>query len=453
MVPRYDVHVWLLLGFMSAFGAGCSEAPAGGNDGGEGDDGNGATEALSWPAEELAAFEGGRAPDVSVTAGGVVLLALEREGRSEVIVDPGGQAVVVDLGEGEGGRITASPNDEEAVVLFQRYDATLGGDVTFCAWLNDGELQAPPFELIDDQEEWGLSRTERGISLYWTGAGPAAFLHSHLREISGAVEQDSRADFILLPVPRPEAGPVGLPSLGMRLATHPSYHRISHGESPTIFDLTDHPLSTPEKPMVLAAKSRAENLSEGEDFEPALQWILAMTMPGNDSHWGNWFGPVDDGTSPMPFESNTSWIEIHRLEPRKGVVTWHAPSGGMVFDVFMTSLLIDDDGVPELGEDYINVSQTYGMTDHSEHPVVRGTGDGRAWVTWRESTFGPRVSLYDEDLNRLGAAAPDVDLRQSGSAPMGAALLPGGDLVVAAQVSPKDSSPEVRVWRIELPRP
>ena len=82
----------------------------------------------------------------------------------------------------------------------------------------------------------------------------------------------------------------------------------------------------------------------------------------------------------------------------------------MLYEVitFLAGFELGEDGSPVLTTGSQNLSMTTGATDSSDFPIVAPVGDGRFWVAWRETTYGPRVALMSADLRILALNAPNL---------------------------------------------
>lgn len=441
---------WMTFG-LAAIGIGCSSPTIGkeaGGDGGDDDLKDGDETLLRWPQDSLR-LPGASAPDLALTAGGTMLIAYLESGRVRLAVDPIDGAGVLDLGPGASlpPRLVVSDQTEQAVVLWSPVDTSLYG-----AWIDQGELDGSPFELVSQQGRWALEwKPSRGLKGIWTAAGPVVLTLAACPEVeiydpSGELveRQFPSSDWFAFAVPRPEAGALPVPPEAQALFGVEHGVFLGFGETASLLDL-DGSSAGAEGPSVLAVSNlRHEPVGGGP---PGMWWAVARRGAG-----AGWFSPGLSGVAAMPGEAaGFAWLQVHPLGPDQAVLTWCQASGGLVFDVFMTRLERDADGTPSPDSDAINVSQTYGLTEHSEFPIVLPAGGGRLWVTWRESYFGPRVALYDAGLSRLAIAAPEEEYNLNGSAPMGAAVDAQGALWLAAQVEGQAGQPEVRLWRIEHP--
>ncbi len=433
---------------------GCTEPVIDGGGWGDGGGRDDPGDGLQWPDASAIILAAG-SPDLARASGGTLLLITSEAGRVMLRSDPqqAEPAAPVDLGPGGGlPRIAVDPGSEQAAVVWIRDGYTL-----MTAWIDQGEPDGAAFELISAEDrrgkEWSPSR---GHSLRWFADGPVLTMISALPQVEvygpggDVVErQDPRSDWFAIAVPRPETGTLPQPPESMRLFTRPASVWLGHAEWPTALDLAGTSAAI-DGPALLAV-SNMQQFIDGEG--PFMSYMVGRrsTIGGFPYEWV--YNDQSGDTVRLPgVEGGVSWIQGHPLDDGAALLSWCAPSGGMVFDVFVTTMTVADDGTPSLGDQAINVSQTLGLTDHSEAPLVLSAGGGRFWIAWRETSFGPRVALYEADLTRVGIAAPDNELNVSSTAPLGAAVNPDdGALWLAAQVAPVEGEPEVRLWRIEQP--
>ncbi len=403
--------VWALCALF-ALSTACGEPATddGGDDGG-GDGGDDAT--LSWPEAPTAVVSGAAAPALAVTAEGTVVLAYVNDGQVWVEVDPPA-ATPVAVGDSVSDRtqLTAagSPSGDQALVVW-----TYGRHV----WI-DGGTVGTAGRLVDS---WDVADRVR---LSWTGERPLLAMET------GAAGQ-------VLVVGDPTAAMAPAPQAGDTLIAVRSGFRY-HQESLAAVDLGED--------QVLAFSPWGVT-SDG-DYGTDASWASGQCP--TDSAPG-WCQPQQSGTFalPGPDNQNRTWIQAHQLGAGSLALTWAAtPGGTMVFDVFLARLTFDATEGPALGATNVNVSDTPGTTDNSDHPFVLPAGDGRLWVAWREQAFGPRVALYDSELNRLALVAPDRDPNLNLTQAIAAAVGPDGSLHLAGAVTTGDTN-EVHYWRLAGP--
>ena len=153
----------------------------------------------------------------------------------------------------------------------------------------------------------------------------------------------------------------------------------------------------------------------------------------------------------MP-EPHAAWIQLWPLGPDRYAMTWGGTPTSLVFDVFVTGVTLDANHAPTLDSTYVNVSATSGVTQNSDHAIVRPTGDGRAWLAWRETDYGPRVALLSQDLQPTLILSPSVNFPCSSDSSIGARVDAEGTLhLVAGTRANEGTGRQVRYWKIPLP--
>lgn len=432
------------------------------------DKGGGDPARLQWPEARLV-VPGARTPALAI-AGGTVLLAYTRADQ-ELVLRAGpvdGSEVVLSTRDEPGAgvtryappRIAADPGARQAVVLWSFGEADLR-----TAWWRDGALEAPDTSIIDLRGLPLLAwEPARSLSVAWSSSGPLAVIDSiepsvQVMNPDGTLGPSQKARDVVyaFPIPEPSDPPLPWPDATVELADYPGGYYMGYGESPTIVPLAMRAEWGPG-PAALVVAPFQKWAVEGTGTRPlGPAWAVARLVPGSAGREGCWLQPVARGNMDLPDPEGKAWIQIHPLGPDHGVLTYCRPEGDTaVYDIFMQRYVLGTDGVPAVEGGFVNVSETFGWTDHSEYPVVLPAGDGRFWVAWRESEFGPRVALHDAQLNRVGIAAPEVELHQDPSDAVAAAVDATGALHLAAVVFPRssqigDGDPEVRYWVIERP--
>jgi hypothetical protein len=435
-----------------------------------GKDKGGEPQKLTWPAERLV-VTGAHAPALAI-AGGTVLLAYAREDGKMVLragAETGAEVLLSTRTNEEGAtlssrsfpKIAGDPSSRHAVVLWSWGEADLR-----MAWWKDDVLEitdASPINLA------GLTiyswLPARNLNLAWTDGGPLAALQSNepavqLQNPDGtwAQPQLGRDVWYALKVPRATDAPVLWPDATVELFNYAGGMYLGFGEAPSLVPLASRP-EWGTGPAALVAPSFMATKTEGDITRfLGMNWAIARQVPGSAARNGSWLEPVTKGhMEVVPDPEYKSWIQLHPLGPDNGILTYCRPDGGTaVYDVFAQRYVLSAEGVPSVEGEAINVSETFGGTDGSEYPVVLPTGDGRWWIAWRESEFGPRVALYDALMNRVGIATPDVDLHQNEAESVAAAVDANGALHLAAVVNPSRTQGnqglnEVRYWVLERP--
>ncbi len=432
------------------------------------DKGGGEPAKLQWPEARLV-VPGATTPALAI-AGGTVLLAYSRADL-ELVLRAGpvdGAEVVLSTRDAPGARVTrfappkiaADPDGRQAVVLWSFGEADLR-----TAWWRDGTVEAPDTSIIDFS---GLPllgwMPARNLSVAWSPTGPMAVVDSiepsiQIMNPDGSLGPSQKARDVVyaFPIPGPSEPPLPWPDASVELADYPGGYYMGYGECPSIVPLAARAEWGPGPAALVVAPFQKWVVEDAGTRPLGPAWAIARRVPGSADRNGRWLQPVARGNLDLPDPQSKAWMQVHPLGADSGILTYCRPDGGTaVYDIFMQRYVLGDDDVPVVQGQAVNVSQTYGLTDHSEYPVVLPAGDGRFWFAWRESEFGPRVALYDALLNRVGIAAPDVELHQGESEAVAAAVDAAGALHLAAVVYPQSNrrqqgDPEVRYWVLDRP--
>ncbi len=380
-----------------------------GTDGTDGGDDGGVS--LPWPDTTLE-MEGVQ-PSIALGGDGMLVLAFEHEGKVWVLQDPvsGTKPVAVEESAGESTwvRAVGAPEDDSVLVAWSYARGV---------WVDEAGPGLPSDKMVDSFEVGDR------VGLAWSMDGPLLLL------------DDKSGTHVLLVK---ESGPAPAPvpdDLLIAPNAGTGFHYFN--EIPTVADLGSGD--------VLAFALLGEENDSG--YGTKARWVIGQRVQN-----GEYYRPRDSGTLDLPGgrEQNHFWIQVHRLDADRWILSWAQVSpGSQVFDVFLSKLGFGQDGVPELEGDAVNISNTPGETDNSDHPLVLPAGDHRIWVAWREINFGPRVALLDNDLKMLAITAPDDELDLDESQPISAAVDKNGTLHLVAVVRP-DGDAKIRYWQFELP--
>ncbi|MBW2703273.1 MAG: hypothetical protein JRF33_20830 [Deltaproteobacteria bacterium] len=381
---------------------------AGTQDGGDADGGTG----LSWP--EASASFAGHQPALAIHPDGRILLAYESGGQTWLRMNPASSDEPQLLGTGvsEYGDLQAAASpDENVSLVVWRY----GNGV----WIDGSATDLPAAHLVDSFD------VASNIRLTWTGTKPLMVMENRNAVQAWSPNPDARA-------------PIVAPVEADRLLT--AFDGMRHyGEDVSAVEL--------DQQSILAFQPVGETGPAGSGS--LASYVIARRDPNQSPY----YRPEHSDTLALPDsdELNPRWIQVHDLGELGLLLSWTETSpGSMVYDVMLNRLSLDEGNRPQLNGNPVNLSGTGGQTDNSDFPVVLPTGEGRIWVAWRETSFGPRVALYDPELNREGLIAPDEELDQDGSQPISAVVDADGSLHLVAVVHP-DQDAQIRYWRITLP--
>lgn len=410
---RMRIAIWALV--LTAGLGGCPEpgvgpgAPDAGRDGGASDGGG---EAAAWPEAERV-LENATNPALTVSADGTIRLAYQQDGWIRVGELAGGDPVDVAEGDYERGDelwLSSAPDADRALLVW---------NPGWGAWLVDGALDGAPFRLA----ELGLVN----LSPAWTRVGPVVTART-----GDFYRGDTLVRGKLVAFRVEDASPVPVPSDAEALEAVGSTFYL-WGERERLVDLGERGF--------LVFRMSPERNPEDPDGVLARWWRLRSTAASR------YLEVVDTGT--LAGLSAPRWIQPWDLGDGRFALTWCAPTNSLVQDVFVAELSIDASGVPTLAGPGENVSLTSGLTDNSDDPRLLPTGDGRFWLAWRESSYGPRAALLGPDLSPTHLFGPREELESDTSAQLDAVVDADGNLVLAASFT--GDRLRVRVFRLPLP--
>ncbi|GEM_PF-2443649 len=410
---------------------------------------------ISWPGDALV-VEGAMKPAVAVTGSGRVVLSYVKEGTlwmGEVKEGSLASDALLSLGSASdrhAPRMAAEPNGQRVFVAWVRG----GDDGLMGAWWKNGELEAEPALLVDrltsKYQEWSPAREH---SVVWTSEWPVVFALGAAGDVwlegTGQVQTANSSWYAFAP-PGPGKGPLPAPQETQQLFFVDRGIWLGHGEAPRLLDLQSAPDSDTLDYLFAVSNLAAE---DGEGYGRSAAWALAWRERAGEIDAGGFYWRGETGTLPLPdIDSNAMWIQIHDDGEGDALLSWCKSAGkGMVYDIFVAPLLLLNAQSPALGEPVLNISNTPGLTDHSEHPVILPAGRGALWVAWRESFFGPRVSAYQtKDLTRIASASAPNEWHLSDADPIAAAVDTDGALLLAATfMDPYVGQPTIRLWRFD----
>ena len=415
---RFGLRKTPALLFSAFFVCACSNATGlPDNDGGadanteDGGDADGGSDLL-WP--EASASFAGYQPALAIHPDGRILLAYESEGQVWLRMNPASadEPQLLGSGVGENSVVQAAASPEENVSL-----------VAWCygigVWIDGSTATLPAAHLVDSFD------VAADMRLTWTGTKPLLVMENRNAVQAWSPDPDSQ-------------NPIAAPVEADRLLT--AFDGMRHyGEDVSAIELDEQ--------GILAFQPVAEAGPTG--YDNLARYVIARKDPVQSPY----FRPERSDTLTLPGsdELNRRWIQVHDLGELGPVLSWTETSPGtMVYDVFLNRMSLDEEDRPRLRGNPVNLSGTGGQTDNSDFPVVLSTGEGRIWVAWRESFFGPRVALFDSELNRLGLIAPDNELNQYNNQPISAVVDAAGSLHLAAVVRPAQEA-QIHYWRIDLP--
>ena len=375
---------------------------------------------LAWPAAS-ATIAGATTPALALV-GGKQVLTFTRNYKLLVLADAvaGGMPLEVGAGSDTYDVRAAAPaaSSGESIVLWSQ---------GLHSYLSNGVPNGAGISLINAD----ITNDIAHLGVTWSGARPIAALQVMFN-------LGARTSFFALAL-----GPQGSAPPAAVLLSAPSATVLQgFGESPSVLDLQDG--------RALLFAPTGEVAPNG--YGTLARWYLVGPDPAGGA--SAFLLQQSTGQLQLPGDvlKNRDWIQVHDLGAGKAAFTWAQTSpSNAVYDVFLSTLTVAADGTPALGATFVNVSNTTGQVDNSDFPVVRSTGDGRLWITWREAKFGPRVALYDAQLKRIGIIAPDVELNCDSSQSISAVVDSTGALHMAAVVRPDTLTPEVRTWIIARP--
>lgn len=413
-----NVRGWTAAVLMLVLGAcpepGVGPGPAGdaGVDGGAAGEDGGTSETV-WPEAELV-LEGAINPSLAVAPDGTIRMAYQQDDAIWVRDLAGGAPVrLADKVAGVSNelRMVASPDEDRALVTWTGRGAV---------WLSAGTAESDPFILTHgDADLFSLSPS-------WPAAGPVLTARTVDLWYGGTQVQGK-----LFAIRLEGRDSVGDPSEAEALEIAAQYHH--YGERERLLDLGDrgllvlrmHPESDPDDPEAFMIRWWRLRTSQTSRF---LEIAATGTFRGPDG---------------------ARWIQPWDLGGGRYAMTWCATVSSMVFDVFVSELTVDETGTPSWDGAGTNVSLTTGATDNSDDPRLLPTGDGRFWMPWRETSYGPRVAILGSDLAPTRIYGPPTELEQSSSQQLDAVVDADGSLVLAATFTGDVN--RVRVFRLPLP--
>lgn len=374
-----------------------------------------------WP-EATRTWAGARAPAVAVTPGGQITVGygLTATLTYQLELDPATSPPPVELATGLSADtgatvlLAASATDEGVVGL------DTNGTVY---WLRDGAEEAESHPV-------GFPFVT-ALHLSFTATRPVALLETNFENTAYWLH-----GFVVPEATAPELAPVSADTL---LATR-DFRAHYHGEAPSFLELEE--TATTLTGLVVPS----EALAGPSGYANLGAWSRVR----GDLAAGGYLVEEATGTFPLPIPDNrnASWLTLHDLGGGAAALTWHqTPEASQVFDVMLARVAFDASGAPSIDGAALNVSDTAGLTDESDQPLVLPRGDGSFYVAWRESAFGPRVALYDPSFTRQWLIAPDTDLRCRLDDRIAAAVDPDGRLHLVATVMPQGTD-EVWYWVI-----
>ncbi|MBN2192549.1 MAG: hypothetical protein JW751_07005 [Polyangiaceae bacterium] len=371
-----------------------------------------------WPVATRT-WSGARAPALTITAGGQVLVGYALDHAFSVELDPASSPSPVQISTniGSAGVVRFVPGPTG--------DGVTAFDASGHTYFLDGAV------LVADAFPIGYP-TVGGVSLFGTAARPIALVETNYQN----------AAFWLHAVALPDPGAPDLPPLSdTTLVAQRDFAASMYAEASSFLELAE----TSDTVTGLVVPSVAVPSASG--YATEARWVR---VSGGLST-GGYLTREAEGTFSLPIaaDRNASWVGAHDLGGGKYALTWHQipECACMVFDVMLAQLSVDAGGIPRVTGNAINVSDTPGQTDESDHPLVLPRADGSFYIAWRESAFGPRLALYDESFTRQWIIAPDQDLKVRLDDPIAAVVDDAGRLHLVATVMPAGTE-EVRYWVI-----
>lgn len=373
--------------------------------------------APAWP-EPSRIWPGAQGPSIAILPSGVVAVSYVLEGAAWVQLEPElsdmPQHVVDNMGSGKNLRLAASPEEEVLVAL----DANAGVHV-----IRDGFIEAVFRPL-------GYPSVT-AYNLAWTATRPVALIESNF----------NNAEYWLHAIAIPDAS-ASVEVSQTTLLNSRSFRYQMYSEAPSLLPLDG------AGPTLRALVFPSAAVAGPSGYGTLAAWVRVS----GDLDAGGYLANQASGNFelPIPSDQNASWISAHDLGAGVAVLTWHQipVCACQVYDVMLARLSVDVEGTPSVVGEAVNVSQTPGQTDESDGPVVVPRGDGSFYIAWRETSFGPRVALYDANLSRQWIVAPDQDDACAADEPISAAVDAQGRLHLVATLRP-EGSPEVRYWIFE----
>ncbi|MDF1562184.1 MAG: hypothetical protein P1V51_04025 [Deltaproteobacteria bacterium] len=401
-----------------------------GGDGGsaDGGEGDGGVPPPAWP-QALATLPGASEPTLTRAPDGTLTLTFVRDGKLW-LQRPALGGTPVELGAASGFQLevfaATHPTEDRLFVVWGDGHAVI---------VTDGIPEGPAFRPFLNQ--FGNGASPRGAG--WLRHRPVVFgqtgetwVGSEVYPAEGfafAVPIDF-PQYLPLPEPHPE---------GVLDPFWNGYHYYEEAFLP-------HDLGNGE---LLVFFPHARNTAADPTGSPTLARWRYLHPDTSQTAARSFYLVGTGGEFELP-EPGAAWIQLWKLDGDRWALTWGSSTTSLVFDVHIAPVTLDENGAPVLGSTYYNVSSTPGMTQNSDHAIVRPVGDGRVWLAWRETGYGPRAALLDAQLRPTAIYAPAVDFPCNLSSSMGAQVDADGALHLVAGLLPADQL-EVRYWRLELP--
>lgn len=423
---------WMSVLVVVAMGVACGTDPAatpdGGTDAGPGTDGgtdggDDAGHVLKWPEPSLV-IEGAVDPKLVQGPDGELTLVYLRDNKIWAWRDPG-KGEPVELGAASTHSTdmsaVASPDEDRILVAWSGNSGVV---------LTDGVPDGPAFGLYQGD----MSLNTVGAS--WVDGAPVVTAHTSYGGVS------LPAGLLAFRVPFDAIGdfPLPAPAESQFLAKPVNSYR-HYDETHRTLDLGDG------RGLVFDTHHGANPI----DPEYEKHWLVWRVVAPDEAATGpRRHYLVRKSTGFLEFPHWAAWVQPTRLPDGRVVLTYGTSENSLVYDVHLVLLDIAEDGTPSLGSTPLNISQTFGQTQNSDHALIHPTGDGRYWIVWRETDVGPLVAILDDKFQPKRIVGPSDALKCDESSSIGAVVDADGTLHLAA-VSGTDDAFYLRLF--SFPRP